>query len=262
MPLSPGCERLARRASDAWVGRAASVSRRRRLAPASVAKGQRREADHSRLVRVQAATARPSTRDAPAAVPREGPSAPLARQRGGRPRWRDTPAESGGAAARRRSCGCEGCRRLRTAARRWCPAGQRRCSGGWRRTRPQTELAESEERDPPTGPARHRLRAHGASVRHGVTSGTCGVEPVQVVAPVVVPPPRGSGTGGLTRRSRFKKARCPTGYAAATRRSSSDSSPASPTSRTSSGRPMRSAARRAARSAAGVRRCASHTTRR
>ena len=39
------------------------------------------------------------------------------------------------------------------------PAGQGRCSGGWRRTRPQTEPAESEERDPPTGPARHRLRA-------------------------------------------------------------------------------------------------------
>jgi hypothetical protein len=39
------------------------------------------------------------------------------------------------------------------------PTRQRRCSGGWRRTRPQTELAESEERDPPTGPARHRLQA-------------------------------------------------------------------------------------------------------
>ena len=50
--------------------------------------------------------------------------------------------------------------------------------------------------------------------------------------------------------------------AGATSRSSSASRPASPTSRTSSGSPMRAAAARAARSAAGVRRCASHTTRR
>ena len=43
------------------------------------------------------------------------------------------------------------------------PTRQGRCSGGWRRTRPQTEPAESEERDPPTGPARHRLPACGTS---------------------------------------------------------------------------------------------------
>jgi hypothetical protein len=52
------------------------------------------------------------------------------------------------------------------------PAGQGRVSGGWRRTRPQTELAESEERDPPTGPARHQLPARhrglGAVARAGV----------------------------------------------------------------------------------------------
>src|SRR4051794_30665079 len=51
------------------------------------------------------------------------------------------------------------------------PTRQRRSSGGWRRTRPQTEPAESEERDPPTGPALRRLRARvrppRASVSHG-----------------------------------------------------------------------------------------------
>ena len=54
--------------------------------------------------------------------------------------------------------------------RRWCPAGQGRCSGGWRRTRPQTEPAESEERDPPTGPARHRPMARETSARHEASS--------------------------------------------------------------------------------------------
>ena len=39
------------------------------------------------------------------------------------------------------------------------PTRQRRRSGGWRRTRPQTEPAESEERDRPTGPASHRLQS-------------------------------------------------------------------------------------------------------
>jgi hypothetical protein len=79
---------------------------------------------------------------------------------------------------------------------RGSPAGQGRCSGGWRRTRPQTELAESEERDPPTGPARHRLWAHGTPARqrrrqsvHG------GLEPVWVVAPAVLHlPPRDCGS--------------------------------------------------------------------
>ena len=43
-------ERGQGQASDARIGRAASVSRRRRLAPASVARRQRGEADHSRLL--------------------------------------------------------------------------------------------------------------------------------------------------------------------------------------------------------------------
>jgi hypothetical protein len=70
---------------------------------------------------------------------------------------------------------------------RWCPARQGRCSGGWRRTRPQTELAESEERDPPTGPARHRLRANGTAPRQRrQQSVDGGLEPVRVVAPAVL----------------------------------------------------------------------------
>jgi hypothetical protein len=53
----------------------------------------------------------------------------------------------------------------RTVPKRWRAARQRRGSGGWRRTRPQTEPAESEERDPPTGPARPRLRSSGMPKR-------------------------------------------------------------------------------------------------
>jgi hypothetical protein len=107
-----------------------------------------------------------------------GASAPLARQRGVRPRWRDTAAEaprtdSAQGLRPRRS------RRARTATRRTCLAGQRRLSGGWRRTRPRTEPAESEvvsadrtrppqaagpgseirRQDPPAT----KPRAHGAS---------------------------------------------------------------------------------------------------
>ena len=52
---------------------------------------------------------------------RGGGGAPLARQRGGRPRSRDTPTESSGAPARRRSCGREGSRRWRTATRALAP---------------------------------------------------------------------------------------------------------------------------------------------
>ena len=44
----------------------------------------------------------------PSALQGGGAGAPLARQRGGRPRWRDTAAESTGAPARRRSCGPKG----------------------------------------------------------------------------------------------------------------------------------------------------------
>jgi hypothetical protein len=61
----------------------------------------------------------------------------------------------------------------------------------------------------------------------------------------------------LNRRPRTELG--PAGYTNS--RSSSRSRPSSPTSRISSGRPMRAAARRAARSAAGVRRWASQTTR-
>ena len=57
--------------------------------------------------------------------------------------------------------GREGSKARGPRLERQSPAEQRRSSGGWRRTRPQTEPAESEERDPPTGPARHQLRARG-----------------------------------------------------------------------------------------------------
>ena len=79
----------------------------------------------------------------------------------------DTRAESSRAPTRRRSCGREGSSARGPRRDRQSPAGQRRSPGGWRRTRPQTEPAESEERDPPTGPARHRLRAGVHSPRRG-----------------------------------------------------------------------------------------------
>jgi hypothetical protein len=90
--------------------------------------------------------------------------APLARQRGVGPRWRELRRRAaahrlGAGAAAAKGVDARGSRR-----RRGSPAGQGRCS---------------------TGPARHRLRAHGTPVRHGVTSETCGLEPVRVVAPVV-----------------------------------------------------------------------------
>ena len=47
---SPGCARLRPRPPNARGGRAARVSRRRSLAPASVTERQRRQADHSRLL--------------------------------------------------------------------------------------------------------------------------------------------------------------------------------------------------------------------
>jgi hypothetical protein len=61
---------------------------------------------------------------------------PLARRRGGRPRWRDTPAESNCAGSRRRSCGREGVDARGPRRGRGRPAGQGRSSGGWRGTRP------------------------------------------------------------------------------------------------------------------------------
>jgi hypothetical protein len=117
-------------------------------------------------------------------------------------RWlANAEADDGGAILRRRAAAhrlgagaavAEGVDAGGSRRGRGCPAGRGRCSGGWRRTRPQTELAESEERDPPTGPGRHRLWAHGTPVRHGVTSETCGLESVRVVAPVVRLRPRGN----------------------------------------------------------------------
>ena len=53
-------------------------------------------------------------------------------------------AESKAARARRRSCDREGSHARGPRRARWDPAGRRRCSGGWRGTRCQTELAESE----------------------------------------------------------------------------------------------------------------------
>jgi hypothetical protein len=105
-----------------------------------------------------------------------GAGAPLARQRGGKPRWRDTPAESSGARARRRGCGREGVDARGPRRGRVRPAQQGRCSGGWRRTRPQTELAESEERDPPTGPARRQLLARRRALRARHLAGVAGAE--------------------------------------------------------------------------------------
>ena len=73
--------------------------------------------------------------------------------------------------ARRRNCGREGSRRPRTAMRR---VGARpgkdgpRAGGGGHA--PQTQPAESEERDPPTGPARHRPTALATPARHEASS--------------------------------------------------------------------------------------------
>jgi hypothetical protein len=53
-----------------------------------------------------------------------------------------------GARARRRSCGCEGVTPRGPRRGRRHPAGQRRASGGWRRTRPRTPPAAGEGRCP------------------------------------------------------------------------------------------------------------------
>jgi hypothetical protein len=62
-----------------------------------------------------------SSRECHQSVLQGGADAPLARQRGGRPRWRDTPAESSRLPARRRNCGRERSRRPRTATRARAP---------------------------------------------------------------------------------------------------------------------------------------------
>jgi hypothetical protein len=93
-------------------------------------------------------SARDRTPGAPVGSPRRKQTT-VARCSGGE-HWRTGSAQE--LTTRRSSAGGPRCERGRLA-------GQGRYSGGWRRTRPQTELAESEERDPPTGPARRRLRA-------------------------------------------------------------------------------------------------------
>ena len=65
----------------------------------------------------------------PGVAVRGDTGAPLARQRGARSRWRDTPAESSGAPARRRSCGREGSRRSRTASQALVPSRARTLLG-------------------------------------------------------------------------------------------------------------------------------------
>jgi hypothetical protein len=152
-------------------GRAARVSRRRVRARASVAKRQRREADHSRLL--------PRGGNSPAPNPTPTVQRRSTVEKRGRNRWlANAEPDQGGAILRRRAVAhqlgagaavAEGVDARGPRRGRLRPAGQGRCSGGWRRTRPQTELAESEERDPPTGPARRQLRALGTSppaVRH------------------------------------------------------------------------------------------------
>jgi hypothetical protein len=152
---------------------------------------------------------RVNARDHPSAR-EDATGAPLARQRGGRRRSRDTPAEGSRARTRRRSCGREGVDARGPRNRRKRPARQRRCSGGWRRTRPQTEPAESEERDPPTGPARRRLPAARRRA-YETFAGLVGA-PLDSAAPdlalpfFLAPLPRGRGLT-ISGRSRSSLAR-------------------------------------------------------
>ena len=149
-----------------------------------------------RQPRVEAAATRVGRQHVRSRPSVEGTGAPLARQRGGRRRWRDTPAERSAHRTRRRSCGREASRRSRTATRAHGAPRQGGCSGGWRRTRPQTEPAESEERDPPTGPA---------------AAGCGAAEHKQA---------RSAHARGGPRRARTRP-RCPSGALASTRRSRS-----------------------------------------
>ena len=186
--------------------------RRPREGPRRALRSRRNAVSTPRACGSPKAVARDLTGDAPARAWREQPlgrqhvtpklpfrggaGAPLARQRGGRPRSRDTPAQGSGASSRRRSCGHGGVDARGPRRERGRPAGQRRCSGGWRRTRPQTELAESEERDPPTGPARHRLtglRVPPRQWRRGPWRTASAPCPSDQASPA--PPARGARTG-------------------------------------------------------------------
>ena len=74
---------------------------------------------------------------------------------------------------------------------RWRPAGQRRCSGGWRRDTPLRRSLRSLRPCPPTGPARHRPRA-----RRPPDRGARGLEPggrgaSRVDSPALVPASHG-----------------------------------------------------------------------
>jgi hypothetical protein len=78
---------------------------------------------------------------------RGGAGAQLARPRGGRPRWRDTPAESGRAPKRRRSCDRRGVHARGPRRERRSPAGQRRSPAD--RTRPPPAAGPRNPRDRP-----------------------------------------------------------------------------------------------------------------
>jgi hypothetical protein len=94
---------------------------------------------------------------------KEAPAHPLARQRGGRPRWRDTPAESTGGSNRRRSCGCGGSRRSRTATRAPVPGRAKTVIGRVAADTPLRRSLRSLRPCPATGPARRRPMALEAS---------------------------------------------------------------------------------------------------
>jgi hypothetical protein len=119
--------------------------------------------------------------------------APLARQRGGRPRSRDTPAESGDAPNQRRSFGREGSRRPRTAARAQALNAAKTVPGRVARDTPLRRSLRSLRPCPATGPARHKPMARGTPARRGaersaaVTARWCAASPRARLRPASTP---------------------------------------------------------------------------
>src|SRR3954447_9119852 len=108
---------------------------------------------------------------------KEAPAHPLARQRGGRPPWRDTAAESRSARAQRRSCGREGRRRPRTATGATEPGLAKTVFGRVARDTSLRRSLRSLRPCPATGPARHRpmpLARHESSNRNTAVSNKSG----------------------------------------------------------------------------------------
>ena len=162
--------------------------KRRREKRESVAAPQRRTQTRASAWKQQRCLLpRRATHGHPSAL-RGGTGAPLARQRGGRPRWRDTPAESTGAPTRRRSCGREG-------SRRSADRDARRCA------RPGKDVARA-------GGGGHVLRRSLRSLRSVIRrqdppATSCGPATPRVSRPSPYSRPRSSPSPAAARASRW-----------------------------------------------------------